>query len=298
MSNKNIVFVGITSWNSALFLPVCLEALRRTTEQLPIRVMVLDNASTDDSVALARAAGAEVVVQRCTQPDALNRLLALSDAPYTLLLHADVVLLNPNWFALCQASLNAKTVLVAPEDIGCGPLSRPFGAGMPESSFLFFATAALRRTRIWHWQCYYGRLYLPKRRVDFYGPHVTHRLPQRLADRGYTWQRMGVHYSDTLAQPLYRPPFRPGVWTEELGLLRYGLGNFYSLAGQITHYHNWYERVQTALAPDSQATTGAHGEGFPLAYIQAYTQAFLRDHAAGCLVLPSASPQPRQPMAL
>ncbi len=39
------LFIGITSWNSALFLPHCLEAIRATTAGVATKVVVLDNCS-------------------------------------------------------------------------------------------------------------------------------------------------------------------------------------------------------------------------------------------------------------
>lgn len=297
MKPDHELFIGITSWNSALFLPVCLGAIRAHTPGIDLRLVVLDNASTDGSPGIARDFGAEVVSQRCTQADALNHLIELSDATFTLLLHADVVLLDSRWFPLCRSKLTPKTILVSPEDIGCGPYSRPFGIGKPESSFLFADTTALRRTRILQWRRWH-RLPIPRRVVDLYGPHVTHNLPDRLAAHGYDWHPMLVHCSDLVAEPIYQPAFKPGVWSDELGQLRYGLGNFYSLDGVITHYHNWYERVNPDVEPSSQLTTGKDGAGFPLAFINAYTNAFLRDHAAGRLVLPPAVKPTRIPKAL
>lgn len=261
------------------------------------RVVVLDNASTDDSVAIAKGFNAEVLVESCTQPDALNRFVAWSDAPYTLLLHADVVLLDSRWFDLCRSKINAKTILVSPEDIGCGPYSRPFGIGKPESSFLFAATAHLRETRILKWRSWH-RLPFPERVVDFYGAHITHRLPQRLSERGFEWFPMSVHTSAAVVEPLYQPAFAPPVWSEELAYLRYGLGNFYSIDGMITHYHNWYERMDLDIEPVSQLTTERDGGGFPVAYIKTYTHAFLRDYLAGALVVPPAVKTGRKPKAL
>lgn len=297
MKHTPEIVVGITSWNSSLFLPICLRAIFDKTPDVNLRVVVLDNGSTDGSAEIARSMGAEVLVEQCSQPDALNRLLALSDAPYTLLLHADVVLLDSRWFDLCKSKINEKTIMVSPEDIGCGPYSRPFGIGKPESSFMFAATEALRKTRVLQWRKRH-RLPVPSRVVDFYGDHVTHNLPQRFRERGYDWHPLLVHPSDTLEEPIYRPGFEPDVWSEELGHLRYGLGNFYSIDGVITHYHNWYERVNADVDADSRLTTGRDGKGFPLAYIKAYTQAFLRDHAASKVMLPPAVKSTRTPQAL
>jgi len=291
------LFVGITSWNSALFLPHCLAALARTTRGLRVRVTVADNGSRDDSVAIAAAHGAQVMHTRCSQADALNRLLAASDAPATLLLHADVVLLGEDWFERCRARLDGRVALVAPEDIGCGPCTRPFGRDRPESSFLFFDTAAARRSRALGWRRWH-RLPLPRRRLDLYGEHVTHRLPRALAARGYRWQPMAVHPSPPSDRALYTPRFRAPVWEPGLAFLRYGLGNFYSLDGAFTHYHNWFDRVDVDVGDASTATTARDGGGFPAAYVNAYTRAFLADLAAGTLVLPAIDSACREPRAL
>ncbi len=297
MNRKRELFIGVTSWNSSLFLPVCLKAIRDNTHGVDLRLVVLDNVSSDQSIDIARQFGAEVVVEKCLQADALNRLLSMSDARYTLLVHADVVLLDPRWFDLCREKITDQTALVSPEDIGCGPYSRPFGAGKPESSFMFFDTAKFRQTTFVQWRRWH-RIPYPKRVVDFYGEHITHRLPQRLAAKGLLWRPMLVHTSDQVENPIYIPGFNPTVWNEELAYLRYGLGNFYSLDRIITHYHNWYERVDMKVQPDSKHTTGSNGTGFPVAYLKAYTSAFLNDNGQGTLVLPSAEPSSRLPKAL
>ena len=49
------LFVGITTWNSAAFLPISLAALRRTTDERTTRLVVLDNQSTDATRDIARS---------------------------------------------------------------------------------------------------------------------------------------------------------------------------------------------------------------------------------------------------
>lgn len=51
------LFIGVTSWNSALFLPVCLAAIRQHTTLPNLRLYVLDNALSDESVAIAKGLG-------------------------------------------------------------------------------------------------------------------------------------------------------------------------------------------------------------------------------------------------
>jgi glycosyltransferase involved in cell wall biosynthesis len=283
------LFVGITSWNSEVFLPRCIRAIQGSTDARTTKIVVLDNGSEDASVKIARDLGATVLVKRCSQPDALNRLALLSRARYTLLIHADVIMLSNNWFALCRNKITDRSVLVAAEDVGCGPLTRPFGAEKPESSFLFFSTSALRNLRPIRWQ---GRRWIrvPRRRIDFYGPHITHNIPSELAKRGLSWFKMGVHWSEYVSEPIYTPEVRPLFWSSELAFLRYGLGNFYSIDGIITHYHNWYDRVHHLQK--------ANEKEFSSQYINIYTAAFLSDFDRGQLAIPLAIRSDRKPVAL
>lgn len=285
------LFVGVTSWNSALFMGPCLDALRVTLANTTARVVVLDNGSTDGTDKIAREKGAEVVDVRVSQADALNRLASMSNAPYTLLIHADAVMLGANWFKRCKAEIDAGHALVSPEDIGCGPLTRTFGKDKPESSFLFFETRALRSLREVMWSG--GRfLRWPRPAVDFYAPHVTHRLPEKLSARGATWRPMNVHWSIPTPEPIYFPKSPASVWSEELAHLTYGLGNFYSLNGEITHYHNWYDRVH------AEKGAGPIKCEFPYDYIVATTTRFLSDLKNKTLILPPAVKSDREPKAL
>jgi glycosyltransferase involved in cell wall biosynthesis len=296
--NDPDLYVGITSWNSALFLPHCLDSLRRTTGSARLHICVLDNDSSDASAAIARDHGAEVLVRRCTQPEALQELVRRSQGAYTLLLHADVILLAPDWLQRCTAKLSGNTVLISPEDIGCGPLTRPFGAGMPESSFLLFTTEGLRRSRRLIWKRR-RRIPVPRREFDFSGGHVTHNIPTRLAERGFNWHPMNVYASNAEPEAFFTPGPDATLWSEELGHLRYGLGNFYGVDGQITHYHNWYDRVITTKSGSAGAPSPQRPRReFPPAFINAYSQRFLADYQAGRVDLPRDLSSRRVPVAL
>lgn len=291
---QNDLFVGVTTWNSEYFLPHCLRSIRRTTDGLRIRIGVVDNLSQDKSVEIARDFGAEVWLEHCSQSIALNHLLAMSTGRLTLLLHSDVVLLASDWYSTCAAHLDGNSALVSPEDIGCGPLTRPYGRRMPESCFLLFDTAKARRARTLTWSRRRG-IPWPQRSLDLDHYYVTHHLPEALSRRGYTWHPMRVHASPREATPLYEPPFIPEYWSEELGSLRYGMGNFYSLDGCITHYHNWFDRVPKDVPLDSRETTEGNGKGLPLAYLSLCTRNFIEDLQADRLVLPSPHEPQREP---
>lgn len=287
MSDSSQLFVGVTTWNSELLLPLCLDSLLRTAPDA--EVVVLDNMSVDNTTQIAHGFGARVVVKRCGQADALNELVDLSLKPYTLLIHADVVFMSPHWLGLVLSKLKNEIALVSPEDIGCGPYTRPWGKEMPESSFMCFVTEHLKRMRERRW---YRRFRIPyyRNRFDFYGDHVTYNIPEKLARAGLRWLPMSVHVSNRLEQPHYAPDFElPNWhWHPELGHLQYGLGNFYSLDGVVTHYHNWYDRrVDETKLDDPQATLEMNGEGLPVAFLKSYTTNFIKDYWNGELAIPA-----------
>jgi glycosyltransferase involved in cell wall biosynthesis len=283
------LMIGVTSWNSAPFLGACLASIRATIGARA-RVVVVDNLSNDGSDVLARRAGAEVVSRRCLQADALNYLFAMSRSPYTLLIHADVVMLNPRWLDVCLRQFREDVALVSPEDVGCGPYTRFWGAGRPESSFLLFDTARARGARPWFWRQRF-KIKWPYRALDFTGDHITYNLPEMLARRGRRAELMSVHASPADMDPPFALGFSPKYWRPGFERLRYGLGNFYSLNGEITHYHNWYDRAACAAAPIELGSTAEYPAegGFPLAWLHACSGRFLTDWKAGAVKLPTIS---------
>jgi glycosyltransferase involved in cell wall biosynthesis len=287
------LFIGMATWNSARFLEACLSQIEKTCAGTRYQVGIVDNGSTDGTLDIARSFGCRTEVRESSFPDALNRLVSWSRADYTLFMHSDTILLNPGWFELCASKLVGTNVLVSPQDIGCGPYTRPWGRNMPESSFMLFRTADLRRMRNVRWVRRF-RLRMPQRVVNFYSNHCTHFLPDELARRGFTWVPMKVHLSRHLDQPVYTPDPQARCWSEELAHLEYGLGNFYSLDGTFTHYHNWYERLldnETSKRQPDQA-------GIPLDYVAARSRQFLRDLEAGAVALPDVTLPEREPAAI
>lgn len=286
MGNSSRLFVGITTWNSEILLPLCLESLQRTAPDAEI--VILDNESTDGTLEIARKLGVRTVVRRSGQSDALNMLAGMSKRPYTLLIHSDVVMISPNWVETVLARMVGDVALVSPEDIGCGPYTRPWGKDKPESSFMCFKTAAFDVLKVRRW---FRRFRIPyfRRGVDFYGDHITYNLPQRLNDAGLNWQPMAVHASKYQSEPFYVPNFPLQHWRPEFGHLRYGLGNFYSLDDIVTHYHNWYDRrVDKTKQFDPAETLEINGGGVPVAFLKAYTENFIHDYKNGNLIIPDS----------
>lgn len=291
---KHQLFIGITSWNSQLLLGASIQSVIQTTKCLNPFICVLDNYSNDRSCEIAHSFGINVIRHKSTQPQAINYLINKSKADYTLIIHSDVVMLDINWFYRCAAKLNESTILLSPEDIGCGPLTRPFGRGMPESSFLFFRTKELKSCRTWEISRPRRWSVSIRKKIDLSGSHLTHKLPSILASKSYHWHPMQVHPSPKEDYPLYKPSKRPSIWSDELCYLRYGLGNFYAVDKKITHYHNWYDRVVgSGLQKDLK-----RGKEFPQDFILDYTQRFLRDLNAKNLVLPTNLDDVREPQSL
>jgi len=110
---------------------------------------------------------------------------------------------------------------------------------------------------------------------------------------------MNVYVSNAEPEALFTPNPDTTLWSEELGHLRYGLGNFYGVDGEITHYHNWYDRVITASnGPKGAPPPRRPRREFPPAFINAYSQRFLADYQAGTVELPRDLSTHRLPVAL
>jgi len=294
---RSELFIGIPTWNSELFIETTLRAIKGTTSGLNLTIAVVDNSSCDRTVEIARSFDCDIHIKSQSLPDALNFLVTRSQAPYSLFMHADTVLLSSDWFQICSSKIDSQCILVSPQDIGCGPYTRPWGVGKPESSFMLFRTDALRKLQSWR-RVRRFRLPYPQKVVDFYTRNVTHNLPNIIADKGFTWRMMKVLTSPVSDEPVWKPAFKPISWTNELSYFRYGLGNFYCLDGHITHYHNWFDRiVQENVPVDSEAANMSQG-GIPAAYISLCTRNFINDYAKNQVQLPDPATPEREPKVI
>ena len=86
------VSVVVVSYNSASYLPVCLDSLRGTGAE----IIVVDNASADDSAAVARQHGARVIANSENRglAAAANQGARATAAEFLLFLNPDTVLLD------------------------------------------------------------------------------------------------------------------------------------------------------------------------------------------------------------
>jgi GT2 family glycosyltransferase len=111
------VRIGIVSWNTAELLDACLRALPAALGDLTAGVVVVDNASQDDSVAVAERHGVVVIANEVNEGygRAMNQALAGSQAPVLIALNPDTVP-PPGSLARLVAALHAAPTvgLVAP----------------------------------------------------------------------------------------------------------------------------------------------------------------------------------------
>lgn len=87
-----MIDIIIPNYNGAALLPVCLDALRRQTRQ-DFQILVVDDASTDDSVALLRRHYPEVQILQLTRNSglakAINQAITKTHDEYVVLLNND-----------------------------------------------------------------------------------------------------------------------------------------------------------------------------------------------------------------
>lgn len=113
------VAVVILNWNGSQMLRQFLPSVIRHSQVPGVRVVVADNASTDDSVALLQREFPEVQLVRLDRnygfADGYNRALQQVEAEYGVLLNSDVEV-TAHWLEPMIAYLDAH-----PEVAGCQP---------------------------------------------------------------------------------------------------------------------------------------------------------------------------------
>ena len=109
-----VVDVVVVTYGGGEFLPDCIAAVR-AQGAIVKRVLVVDNASPDDTAARAEAIDSVEVVRNATNVGyaaAMNQAFARTDAPYLLSLNADCVL-GDGYLDACVAALEADAALAA-----------------------------------------------------------------------------------------------------------------------------------------------------------------------------------------
>ena len=148
------VCVAIVTYNSGRYIRRCLDAVLRQ-KGVPLEVIVVDNASADDTVEILNDFGRRIRVLRLSDnvgfAEAQNRAIRSSRAPWVLSLNPDV-LLRPGFIRRLweagEADPAAGTVCGKLFSIGPGftPLPEP----RIDSTGIFFTPAMRHFDRGWH----------------------------------------------------------------------------------------------------------------------------------------------------
>lgn len=152
-SSTPLISFCVVGTNGAEFLPACLDAIERERRLLdrPTEVLVLDNASTDDSVRIARdhPVGARVIALDRREGKAANdsRLLDEAHGRYALLLNEDSELRS-------GATKELLDAMERDPRTGCAgaTLLRPDGREQPSAwRFPTFSTILARALLVHRW---------------------------------------------------------------------------------------------------------------------------------------------------
>jgi GT2 family glycosyltransferase len=136
-----MVSVVLVTWNSAPWLPRCIEGLR--SQDVETELIVVDNASSDESVSLVEPLAAHLIRNQTNRgfSAAVNQGIAVSRGPWILLLNPDCHLL-PGYLSRLIASLDE-----AGDRFGAatGMLIRAHGDGIEPTEFI--DSLGIRMTR-------------------------------------------------------------------------------------------------------------------------------------------------------
>lgn len=151
MSEPRVAAV-IVNWNGRAYLPACLRALGESTT--PVRVVVVDNASTDGSVDLLRREhpGIEVVAlgENRGYAGGANIGIQHTSEPYVLIMNPDVIV-TPDHLAALVARLDASPEVGAVQGKLYQILPEDYVAGRTERArTIDSAGHSARRTRMVH----------------------------------------------------------------------------------------------------------------------------------------------------
>lgn len=136
----------IPNWNGAAFLDRLLPTIAAQTVR-PVRILVVDNGSSDTSRECAARHGAEVLEfdRNLGFAAAVNRGIAMLTEPLVAILNNDVEL-SPDWLEVLQRSLRESEAAFA-----CGKIYRLDGENILDGTFDLLAASGCA------WHCGAGR---------------------------------------------------------------------------------------------------------------------------------------------
>lgn len=151
MTTRPLVSLIAVNYNGAHTLPGFLEALAQTRYD-PFELLVVDNASSDGSVALLESSGTSLRLIRSPENVgfgcACNRGAAESDGDYLVFLNPDVRV-TPDWLSILVATLerDERAAIVSPQTLP-GYRTQPSG-GPPEELHAVPGCAMMVRRAAW-----------------------------------------------------------------------------------------------------------------------------------------------------
>ena len=144
------VTVVIPTHNGARQLHSCLRGLSRRTSYRDFAVIVVDNASTDDTDAIVRASQLDISTIRNTSnrtfSEACNQGLAAAHTPYVLFLNNDVSPINAGWLGAMVTALEEDPSAAAAGALLTFPITSRSGVRDPLASTIQHAGVAFG----WH----------------------------------------------------------------------------------------------------------------------------------------------------
>jgi len=151
---EGTVCVAIVTFNSAQYIERCLEAVLRQ-EGVEMEVVVVDNCSTDGTMAALRRVGDRIRVIECDRnlgfAEAQNRAIRSGTADWVLTLNPDVLMLPGFIRALVDAGeMDEGAGTVCGKLLSIGPGFRPLAEPRIDSTGIFFTPAMRHFDRGWH----------------------------------------------------------------------------------------------------------------------------------------------------
>jgi GT2 family glycosyltransferase len=144
--------IVIVTYNSAGCIRDCLESIERTTSGLAVEVLLVDNASSDDTLRIVQEVRSRAVVIRNAVnagfPAANNQAIALARGRYVVLLNPDTVVTSGAFEALLQFMDAHPACGVCGPTLVCGDGTEQPDLHLP--SFLSMTRQLLAVLGVWH----------------------------------------------------------------------------------------------------------------------------------------------------
>lgn len=165
MTNQNVMIsVIVVTWNNEQTIAACLESLLSQNVTCEMEILVIDNASTDQTIKIIHDQHAAVTVTENKNnrgfAAACNQGLAATSGDLVLLVNPDTVMLDNSLLQLRERLLSdEQTLVVGPQLLDSNRTIQPSGRPLPSLSRLWLEAVTPRswRTTGWYQQIQFGR---------------------------------------------------------------------------------------------------------------------------------------------